>query len=311
VVAVGNPRPGVPPPLDGLSGCAAWVPDPWAPGALEDLTDGEVVLIGTGLTTVDVALTLGRRGDACITALSRSGLLPRRHVVDQPQQPVPGLVDLARDGQDVAGLAARLRERALTEDWRDLIDAVRPYANALWRRWDDTQRREFLTTYGREWDVHRHRMSPPTAARFAELVERGRVTTHAGRVLAARPEGDGVALVLDLDGTTTTVQAAAVVNCTGPGRPWTPPANPLVADLIARGLAHPDPHGLGLVTTESGALVAVDGRVVPELLVVGPPRRGTLFETTAVPELRSQALHVADSVVIGRADGEGAGGALA
>ena len=57
--------------------------------------------------------------------------------------------------------------------------------------------------------------------------------------------------------------------------------------------------GLGLATTADGCLVDVEGTAVPQVLVVGPPRRGTLFETTAVPELRSQALHVADHLVIG------------
>jgi uncharacterized NAD(P)/FAD-binding protein YdhS len=32
--------------------------------------------------------------------------------------------------------------------------------------------------------------------------------------------------------------------------------------------------------------------------VIGPPRRGTLFETTAIPELRSQALHIADQILL-------------
>ena len=305
VVAIGNSRPTAPEALEALAGCPAWVPDPWAPGALEGITDGEVVLIGTGLTTVDIAITLGRQGDAAMTALSRTGLLPRRHVVDQPMRPVPDVVDLGRDGRDVAGLAERLRVRAATEDWRDLIDAVRPYANALWRRFDDTQREVFLSDLAREWDVHRHRMSPPTAERFDHLLATGRLSTHAGRVRRAEPVGDRVDMELELDGEVRSVAATAVINCTGPGRAWVPPANPLVADLFARGLARPDPHGLGLVTSEAGELVDAAGRVVPELLVIGPPRRGTLFETTAVPELRSQALHIADAIVVGGPGGAG------
>jgi uncharacterized NAD(P)/FAD-binding protein YdhS len=68
---------------------------------------------------------------------------------------------------------------------------------------------------------------------------------------------------------------------------------------VRRGTARPDRFGLGLETTPEGALVAADGTVVPQILVIGPPRRGSLFETTAVPEVRSQALHIADHLVIG------------
>ena len=62
----------------------------------------------------------------------------------------------------------------------------------------------------------------------------------------------------------------------------------------------PDVLGLGLRTDAEGSLVDVVGRSRPELLVIGPPRRGALFETTAVPEIRSQALHLADRIVTGR-----------
>ena len=78
------------------------------------------------------------------------------------------------------------------EDWREVIDAIRPYANALWRRFDQEQRRRFLEQVLRQWDVHRHRMSPPTAARLAALLDDGRLTLHTGTVLAAAPVDEPV-----------------------------------------------------------------------------------------------------------------------
>ena len=67
---------------------------------------------------------------------------------------------------------------------------------------------------------------------------------------------------------------------------------------MSRGLAQPDPHGLGLMTTAQGSLLGQDGLPVDHIFVIGPPRRGTLFETTAIPELRSQALHIADQILL-------------
>ena len=295
VLAIGNPPPAIPAPLDELDGHHAWVPDPWAPGALA-AHDGaaRVLLVGTGLTMVDVAFTLGREcPDAELIGLSRHGLLPI-HVVE-----------LDRDGEDMAALVERVRARAEDgvgteypdEDWREVIDAIRPYANALWRRWDPEQRGRFLQQVLRHWDVHRHRMSPPTAARLADLLDRDRLRLRTGEVCSVAPLDDRrvqVELATPQRGETLTVDA--VINCTGPGRPWATPANPVVADLFARGLARPDPLGLGLDTTPEGFLVGVSGEVTPQVTVIGPPRRGTLFETTAVPELRSQALHIADHI---------------
>jgi uncharacterized NAD(P)/FAD-binding protein YdhS len=310
VLAIGNPPPAVPPPLDQLAGHPAWVPDPWAPGALERCRDAhDIVLVGTGLTMVDVAITLGREcpPPARMVAFSRNGLLPTAHVARQPHRPI-SVIDLERDSVDVCALADRVRARTVDgegteypdEDWREVIDAIRPYANALWRRYDREQQARFLQLVLRQWDIHRHRMSPPTAARLRTLLDSGRLGLHAGSVERVHVVDDRtVRLGVDLDGEPVELVADAVVNCTGPGRPWAPPANPVISDLFERGLARPDPHGLGLETTAAGCLVDAAGDEVRQIMVIGPPRRGTLFETTAVPELRSQALHIADHVIIG------------
>ena len=325
VLALGNPAPGVPESLRSLDGRPGWIPDPWAPGVLAPHVGApRVLLVGTGLTMVDIAITLGRDSDVAsdgrsdgrsaggviggprLLALSRNGLVPLRHLEFQPPRPID-IVDLDRDSLDVLALDRRIRARILDhegrqypdEDWREVIDAVRPFANALWRRYDSEQQRIFLTQLLRQWDVHRHRMSPVTAERFDALQGSGRLTIHTGQVVAASPDAaGGIVVELDLDGERTEMRVDAVVNCTGPGRSWSPPGNPVVMDLIAQGLAVPDEHGLGLRTTPGGCLVDASGRPVPQVLVIGPPRRGSLFETTAVPELRSQALHLADHMVI-------------
>ncbi|MFD0663700.1 FAD/NAD(P)-binding protein [Thermocatellispora tengchongensis] len=96
-----------------------------------------------------------------------------------------------------------------------------------------------------------------------------------------------------------------VVNGTGPGSPAD--RDPLLAGLIAAGEARPDPLGLGLATAASGALLDAAGRPHDRLFTLGPTLRGTLYETTAIPEIRAQAARLArrlvDSVAAaGRAD---------
>ena len=316
VLALGNPPPALPEPFAALGDHPAWVPDPWASGVLAaGQAASRVLLVGTGLTMVDVAITLGRDHDAPvgagpleITALSRTGLSPRVHLERQPLRPLH-VVDLDRAGGDVDAMAERVRARCrdhvgaeyADEDWREVIDAIRPYANALWRRFDREQRERFLGHLVREWDVHRHRMAPRTGARFEAMRADGRLRLGVGRVLEAVPAADGqLAVTFEVDGEARTDRVDLVVNCTGPGRPWLDPRPSLVPDLVAAGIAVPDDLGLGLRTDAEGSLVDVVGRSRPELLVIGPPRRGALFETTAVPEIRSQALHLADRIVTGR-----------
>lgn len=77
-------------------------------------------------------------------------------------------------------------------------------------------------------------------------------------------------------------------------RPLTPAdltrtADPLLADLLSRGLARPDPLRLGLDATGDGAVLDAVGTPSPTLFTLGPTLRGIRYETTAIPEIRDQA----------------------
>uniref|UniRef100_UPI0025DCD0A8 FAD/NAD(P)-binding protein n=1 Tax=uncultured Brevundimonas sp. TaxID=213418 RepID=UPI0025DCD0A8 len=78
VLATGNPAPKTAAPGEAEGRV---IGDPWAPGALDRIGDGDdVIIVGTGLTMVDMVQWLvarGWRGKA--TALSRRGLKPRAH----------------------------------------------------------------------------------------------------------------------------------------------------------------------------------------------------------------------------------------
>jgi uncharacterized NAD(P)/FAD-binding protein YdhS len=53
---------------------------------------------------------------------------------------------------------------------------------------------------------------------------------------------------------------------------------------------------MGLETTSNGALINADGTAWENIFAIGPMRKGTLWETTSVPEIRSQAASLAHSV---------------
>lgn len=60
-----------------------YIADPWSPMATDGLSDDDtVLLLGTGLTAVDVTLSLDRAGfRGLVVALSRRGLQPRSHAL--------------------------------------------------------------------------------------------------------------------------------------------------------------------------------------------------------------------------------------
>ena len=85
-----------------------------------------------------------------------------------------------------------------------------------------------------------------------------------------------------------------MINCTGPDTDLTRVRDPLIVSLRDAGLIRPDELGLGLDTDGEGRVVAADGQVDGRLTLVGPLRKGGLWEHTAVPELRVEAKRVAD-----------------
>ncbi|MEV4702203.1 FAD/NAD(P)-binding protein [Actinoplanes sp. NPDC049316] len=260
-----------------------YIDDPWRPDVLDDLPpDRPVLLVGTGLTAVDVALTLtadGRR-TAPVVAVSRRGLLPLTHTVDAAPPAAPALDDCATLRDVVRAVRAAAVEAG---DWRPVVDGMRPYLDRLWTALTADDQDAFLRHLARTWECHRHRMAPQVAARVVALREAGLLEIRRGGV-AAWP---GLA------------DYAAVVNCAGPGRlPGS--AGPLVGGLLQSGLATPGPHHLGLAVDPRGRVVAADGRAHDRLWLIGPLRRGTQWETTAVPEIRAQARSLATDLRPGR-----------
>ncbi|GAA3660417.1 FAD/NAD(P)-binding protein [Nonomuraea antimicrobica] len=293
VLALGNRGPA---PVPGLAAHHRYVADPWAGGALSWINDGASVLVlGTGLTMVDVALTVTRAHPGTVVyALSRHALLPRPHL-PRPCSPAP--VALPDGPLRVADLLAATR-RAVREndgDWHGVVDGLRPHAQALWRRLGQEERRLFLRRVARYWEIHRHRIPPASAQAIADLRADGRLRLLRGSLVAAEPGADGLRVRADLDGTMTDLDVGWLVNATGPGSDVT--TDPFVANLVSAGTARPDPLRLGLDAGPDGALLDASGRPSARLFALGPLLRGTLYETTAVPELRAQAAALAPRLV--------------
>ncbi len=309
VLATGNMAPGRPPLPDpaGVLEGDRFVPDPWAPGALERLDPAAPVLIvGAGLTMVDVALALdaaGHRGP--VTALSRHGWAPSRHRAGGRWAPF-----LAAAGPRSPREALRVLRRELARaeaagvPWQRVFDAARPDVARVWRGWDERARRAFLRRGRTLWDVHRHRMAPRIADAFEALRTGGRLTLAAGRVAALQPAPGGVEARVRPRGAgapSTLGVFAAVVNCTGPASDFARLEAPLYGYMRRRDLLRADALRLGL-ETQGGALVDASGAPSAWLYAVGPLTRPALWEVTAVPEIRAQVDDLASRLARGAAD---------
>jgi len=296
ILAVGNFPPHLPAGVgEAAAQSEAFIGDPWTSDLASAPEAGHALLIGTGLTMVDVALRLAaERPGLTLTAISRRGLLPQRH---QESGPTPLTWDPGRK-TTVRGLIRRMRELAKDADWRTVIDGVRPHVQTIWRGWSVKEQRRFLRHARPWWDVHRHRLAPAVARRIDELIAVRALNVHAGRFVAMTPEGERLSIHWRRKGSAVVegFKADLVVNCSGPTGQLARSADPLIAALARQGLIRPDPQNLGLDVDALGRLVTEAGAASDRLYSIGPATRGAFWEITSVPDIRVQAASLAHQV---------------
>lgn len=270
--------------------------DPWGESARAAIDDAaarqlDVLVLGSSLTMVDVALSLESAGHRARTlALSRRGKVPLGNGIDEPsavewdQLPPPR----------IRAIAKWLRERSQSLGWRAAVDSLRPHSHRLWQSLPSDEKRRFLR-FGRPWwDIHRHRIAPQVAAKLDELVASGRLEVVAGRLLEVRPTDDGVEVRFrrrGRDSPDSPRRFGYIFNCTGPLGDIGRTGDPLLRQLLDEGAVRPDELAIGL---------AVDERCRPgpgeRLWALGALTKGRYWEMIAVPDIRHQAAMVAEDI---------------
>jgi uncharacterized NAD(P)/FAD-binding protein YdhS len=300
VLATGSP--GRVPLLPATAG-PRYIADPWAPGALDRIGDGSPVLVlGTGLTMIDVALSATRASPRTVVyAVSRHGLLPRAHVAPAGPGEV-SVLPVLPELPDQPGLAPLIRYvRTFVAQypgcWQDAVDALRPAVPLLWARLPAADKRLFVRHVARHWEVHRHRMPPATAARIAQLRGDGRLRLIRGRIGDVTADGPRLRARIDREQGRLDLTAGWVVDATGPAADITSTPDPLIGSLLADGLARPDPLRLGIDADRAGAVIDARGRPSADFFTLGPTLRGVRYETTAIAEIKDQAAALAGRLI--------------
>jgi uncharacterized NAD(P)/FAD-binding protein YdhS len=292
VLAVGNSSKPLP-----ARGTASLPPlaclEAWDFDAIKQIPDdAEICIAGSGLSMVDTVLSLvanGHRGR--IHVLSRHALLPLPHtahaVADFDATALPSM-PLRQRMHCLREAAGRAMDAGLP--WQAVMESARPLVQSLWCTLSHDDQRRFLRHVVRYWDVHRHRIAAQVHAQLERLQASGQLQLHRGRLDTVAREGKRVRVTLLMrDRRAQQLDVDRVVNATGVEMRAQLMRNPLLSDLLGKGLARPGPHGIGIDTTRRGDLVNADGEALPNVVVVGSLRIGRLWESIAVPELRGQA----------------------
>jgi uncharacterized NAD(P)/FAD-binding protein YdhS len=239
-----------------------------------------------------------------IVALSRRGHLPNAHLSVSvapigawlnPEQAPTTLLEL----WCLFWMRVALAERE-GHDWRAVIDGLRPINEKLWQRLSLQERRRFLRHVAVLWDVHRHRVAPQLHVQLQQLINSGALEIIAGRLEAKQNRAKRLQLQIRRRGAANSeyLEVDRLITCTGIRLDYARSTQPLLQRLIQRQQLQADILGLGITTTPQGELVGGNGQVVSGVYTLGPPRRGELWESTVVPELRQQAQELANQILL-------------
>jgi uncharacterized NAD(P)/FAD-binding protein YdhS len=260
----------------------------------------EIVLLGTGLTMLDAFLNLEAiRWHGKVYAVSRNGLLPVPHFKgpDYPAFPEGDPTRLTLDELLVQFRTHRDRLQAQGLNPAILVDRLRPWTQRLWQHFSLAEKRRFLSEFRTRWNVRRHRAPQVAHAKLIAAIEAGHLEVVKGRISEIEASCGGLQVIVQQAiGRPRTLRAGAVVNCTGPADGY-PGDSELYRKLLQRGLVSLDEASLGIRAATDFVALDANGSRSAWLLVLGPPLKGMLWESTAVPELRAQAFRVAEIIV--------------
>ncbi|WP_278471670.1 FAD/NAD(P)-binding protein [Gimesia maris] len=256
-----------------------------------------IIVMGTGLSMIDVFLTLSEQNwQGHLIAISHNGMIPQSHFRGieypdfLPEEPENlGLENL------VQLLEKHCRQlQRIGENPGIVVDRLRPHTQKIWQKFELKEKQEFLKRYAARWNVIRHRIAQPIHQRVTEAITEGRLSVVRGRITGLEADGDRVCVnVLNRAGDSQQVKGGLVINCTGPNSGFSDTSVPLFQNLLQRGLIRPDELDMGIDVGADFATIDAEGNPSEFLFAIGPLMKGTLWETTAVPELRGQAMRVA------------------
>ena len=137
-------------------------------------------------------------------------------------------------------------------------------------------------------------MPPTIADAIYAAIASGQLAIEAGEVADVSLHGSGVELVVTTSDGSVRRRGDAVVVATGSS--WDRRSlhrSPLWSNLLTDNIASLHPSGVGVRVDADGHLIDAAGATVPDIICLGLIRQGEEWESTAIPEIRSQATAIA------------------
>jgi uncharacterized NAD(P)/FAD-binding protein YdhS len=213
-----NLRPALTAPFRELAEHPAVYANPWDLARLSQIApDAKALIVGTGLTMADIAVTLLRDGPKRrLTAISRRGLFPqpsRSHppsetVWEALSRPIPAFVE--RHGVPATALAILRAHRAdiaqlATQgiEWQVAFDELRDAAYRLWPSLPASEQQRYFRHLSPWYETHRFRLPPQVGEKLEAYRRDGQLEYRAGFINSATARDGALQVSLRVRGPPT------------------------------------------------------------------------------------------------------------
>lgn len=133
-----------------------------------------------------------------------------------------------------------------------------------------------------------------SAAVSDEMQADEKLEVPKGRLQTIEVNADGkFKTTFKTDGIENSVTTDAIINCIGSQSNFEKLDSPLVKSMISRRHIRNDELNLGIAASPNGRIIDKTGRLSNVLFTLGTALKGTLWETIAIPEIRTQAKRLA------------------
>lgn len=304
VLAMGNQMPRTPKfNNDTFHASKRYYANPWVNEAVSHPgMNGDVIIIGNGLTMVDVVFGLREKNyKGKIYSLSPHGfrILPHRRF-----EPYHELVQELKTPYELNTLVKlfrrhiqKLRSRGIAGE--AAVDSLRPFTQKIWMALSKTEKERFMFHIRHMWGVARHRLPMDVHLQIQQMILDNSLEIIAGRIHSVEESESAVhvSIMPRNKREVFKIKADRVINCTGPESDITKTNNELIQNMLMRQLIFPDEMSLGINALPDGTILDKKGQPADNLFAIGSLIKGILWESTAVPEVRTQAKNIAEKII--------------
>ncbi len=278
----------------------SYITNPWDFERIKKIpNDKDIIIIGSGLTTVDLLLTLKQnKHEGKINILSRHGFLPKAHKQFKPLPVQHNIDNFSTVLKALTYFKSQLKENT---NWRALIDSIRPITQTIWQNWPHKEKERFIKHLRAYWDIHRHRIAPEIMQIIKASIASNQTTVSAGCItnvtyLKNLSNTFELSFINKYSKQTQKLNSDYIINATGPNY-ISYLDHPLIQSIIEQDLTCWDKFKLGFHVNVDSLLVNAQGDTSSNLYAIGPLTKSMFWEIIAVPDIRGQASNVVKNIL--------------